>query len=303
MLSFGFNRMKRFLIIDANSLIHRAYHALPPLTSLKGEPTGAVYGFASMILKALNELRPDYVAAAFDLPWPTFRHEKFKEYKATRPPAPENLIAQIKRSKDILATLGITCLEAPGFEADDIIGTLAAASENNSEEIETIILSGDLDILQLASNKIKISMPKRGISDITYYDSRTVKERYGFGPELLADYKALRGDPSDNIPGVPGIGEKTASSLIQAFGSIENLYRELEAATENKPPLTNAVRKKLTEGKDKAFLSKNAAIINVSAPVSNNLADYIFNNAPKPNAQKLFKELGFKTLIARLKAV
>jgi DNA polymerase-1 len=300
--------MKRFLIIDANSLIHRAYHALPPLTSSKGEPTGAVYGFTSMALKALKDLRPDYAAAAFDLPGPTFRHKEFKEYKAARPPTPEDLAPQLEKSKEVLRALGIATIGMPGFEADDIIGTLTAAVKNNPE-LEVIILSGDLDTLQLASDRVKIAIPKKGISDITSYDRQAVEERYGFGPEFLIDYKALRGDTSDNIPGVPGIGEKTAVALIAQFGTIENLYRELEkssAATqgdEKRMVLAPNIRKKLIAGKDKAFLSKALAAINTSVPINTSLVAYAFTGPDKSRAEKLFSELGFKTLIPRLKDV
>jgi DNA polymerase-1 len=291
--------MKTFLLIDANSLIHRAYHALPPLTSPSGAPTGAVYGFTSMLLRALKDLRPDYVAAAFDLKGPTFRHEAYKEYKATRPPVPEALGAQLEKSKEVLEALRIKALGIPGFEADDIIGTLAAAAKKNPD-LEVIVLSGDLDTLQLADERVKISIPKKGISDMTAYDRRAVEGRYGFPPERLVDYKALRGDPSDNIPGVRGIGEKTARALIAQFGTIENLYRELERGNAE-PPLTDAVRKKLAAGKDQALLSKSLAAINTAAPVDTDVSAYAFDDAPKPDAEKLFEELGFKTLLVRMK--
>lgn len=294
--------MKKLLIIDSHSLIHRAYHALPPLTAPSGEPTGAVYGFTSMVLKSIKDLQPDFAVAAFDLPGPTFRHIEFQAYKATRPPAHQDLISQIEKSKKILDALGMAFVASPGFEADDIIGTLATNAKNDPE-LEVLILSGDLDILQLASEQVRVLMPKRSISDITNYDDRAVKERYGFGPEFIVDYKALRGDPSDNIPGVRGIGEKTASALIINFGGIENLYRELESLTENKPPLTPAVRKKLIEGKNDAFLSKKIATISINAPINKDLLAYIFKSEKKPEAEKLFSELGFKTLLARIKEV
>lgn len=293
--------MKRLLLIDANSLIHRAFHALPPLTSPSGEPAGAIYGFTSMVLKALKELQPDYVAAAFDLKGPTFRHKAFEAYKATRPPMHENLVPQLEKIKEVLVALRINSVFAPEFEADDVIGTLAAAAKKNPN-LEIIILSGDTDTLQLADWHVKISMPKKGISDIIYHDRQAVANRYGFQPEQLVDYKALRGDPSDNIPGVRGIGEKTATMLIVKFGNIENLYRELE----NSPlgqSLAESVRKKLATDKAQAFLSKSLATISTAAPVNTDVAAYAFNNAAKPEAEKLFEELGFKTLLSRLKGV
>lgn len=293
--------MKKFLLIDANSLIHRAFHALPPLTSPSGEPTGAVYGFSTMVLKALRDLKPDYVAAAFDLKGPTFRHAAYQAYKATRPPTPENLALQIERAKDVLRALGIGVVGIPGFEADDVIGTLARAASARPD-LEIIILSGDRDTLQLATDRVKIAMPKKGISDMTDYDRRAVEARYGFPPERLSDFKALCGDPSDNIPGVEGIGEKTAAALIAKFGTIENLYRELESGAAE-PPLTDAVRKKLSAGKDRAFLSKSLAVITGAAPVETDPEAYAFAGASKADAEKLFTELGFKTLIPRLEGV
>jgi DNA polymerase-1 len=293
--------MKRFLLIDANSLIHRAYHALPPLTSPSGEPTGAVYGFSAMLLKALRELKPDYAAAAFDLKGPTFRHETYKEYKATRPPTPENLAIQLEKSKEVLKALKIPVLGVTGFEADDIIGTLTNALKDQPD-LEIFILSGDLDTLQLATDRAKILIPKNGIKNAASYDRQAVIARYGFPPELLVDYKALRGDPSDNIPGVKGIGEKTAALLVAKFGSIENIYRALEEGRQD-PPLNAAVRKKLLQGKNQAFLSKAIAAINTNCPININLESYQFEKGYRPELEKLFEALGFKTLLPRLKEI
>lgn len=292
--------MKRLLLIDSNSLIHRAYHALPALTGPGGEPTGALYGFTSMLLKALREMKPDYVAACLDLPGPTFRHETFAAYKATRPKTPEELANQIEKSKEILTAFGIPALSAPSYEADDIIGTAANAVENE-KDLEVIILSGDLDILQLASDRVKIYTMRKGISDTVIYDKYAVKARYGFEPELLPDYKALRGDPSDNIPGVPGIGEKTASALVAKFGSLERVYKETEKHDDGKNHLlTESVRQKLISHQKTAFLSKELATIRKSAPIEISLASFSFAGISRAKLAPLFQTLGFKTLVERI---
>src|SRR3989338_7683348 len=204
--------MKRLILIDSHAIIHRAYHALPPFTSPKGEPTGAVYGFTSILLRILRELKPDFIAAAFDLPGPTFRHIAYERYKAQRPETPSDLSSQFEKVREILEAFGILIFEKQGYEADDIIGTIAEKVKKN-KDIETIIVTGDLDALQLVRPKLKVYSMKKGISDTIIYDEKAVKERYGLKPEELIDFKGLRGDPSDNIAGVKGIGEKTAASL------------------------------------------------------------------------------------------
>ena len=207
---------KRLIIIDSNSIIHRAFHALPLLTTKNGELVNAVYGFLLVFFKAIREFQPDYIAACFDFPGPTFRHKKYKEYKAKRPPTPKELYQQIPKIKEILKDFNVPIFEKEGFEADDIIGTLAAFSTKKviASPIETIILSGDTDILQLVNPQTKVYVLKKGVKDIVLYDENLVKEKFqGLTPEQILDFKALRGDPSDNIPGVTGVGEKIAIDL------------------------------------------------------------------------------------------
>jgi len=225
---------KRLLIIDANSLIHRAYHALPRLTTKKGELVNAIYGFLLVFFRALKEFRPDFVAATFDFPAPTFRHEQFNGYKATRPKAPDDLYVQIPQVKKILENFNIQVFEKKGFEADDIIGTIARLSPRKHivPRIENVILSGDLDVLQLVNPQTKVYTLKKGVKDTVLYDQDRVRERYGgLKPEQLLDFKALKGDPSDNIPGVPGIGKKTAIQLLNEFQNLDNLYKAIDGHT------------------------------------------------------------------------
>src|SRR3989344_2077389 len=216
---------KRIVLLDANAIIHRAYHALPEFTSSQGEPTGALYGLSAMLIRILSDLKPDYIFAAYDLPGKTFRHEAYKEYKAGRIKAPEELIAQLNRSRDIFTAFAIPIYDQPSFEADDILGTMVKKLEKE-KDAEVIIASGDMDTFQLINGKkVQVYTLKKGITDVVIYDEKKVLERFGFGPKLLPDYKGLRGDPSDNIIGVKGIGEKTATTLIKNFGKKPNLSK------------------------------------------------------------------------------
>jgi len=223
---------KRLVLIDANSLIYRAYHALPPLTTKKAEPVNAVYGFLLVFLKAIREFQPDFIAACFDSPGPTFRHKKFKEYKAKRPPIPKDLVSQIPKVKEVLSAFGVPIFEKKGFEADDLIG---AISKITPPDTEVIILSGDMDILQLINSRTRVFLLKRGIKNTHLYDQNMVKEEYGISPSQIVDFKALRGDPSDNIPGVAGIGEKTAIDLLKRFGNLENRLLKSFLQTQDSP--------------------------------------------------------------------
>ncbi len=266
-------REKRLVILDSHAIIHRAYHAVPDLVSSRGEPTGALYGLASMLLKTSEDLRPDYFLAARDLPGPTLRHEAFKEYKGTRAKADDALIEQLKEAPKVFEALGIPVLSAPGFEADDVIGTLVSRL-SKEEGLEIIIASGDLDTLQLVEGeKVRVYTLRQGLSDTILYDEDRVRERYGFGPESLPDYKGLRGDPSDNIPGVKGIGEKTASELIAGWRTIEVIYDALrhDPASLEKEGVKPRVLKLLSEGESSARFSKQLAEIRKDAPVSTEL--------------------------------
>ena len=290
-----FDEKKRLIIIDGNSLTHRAYHALPPLTTKRGELVNAVYGFLLVFLKALREFKPDFAVATFDFPAPTFRHKEFKEYKATRHKAPDELYNQIPKIKEILNIFNVPIFEKEGFEADDLIGTISklAPKKQIIPEIETIILSGDLDTLQLINRYTKVYTLKKGVKDTVLYDERAVKERYGLSPGQLIDFKALKGDPSDNIPGVPGVGEKTAIKLIKEFGSLENLYSALTG-------LNQPLRAKLEEYKDQAFFSKNLAKINQNVEIDFDFKKGEWKNYDREKVTKVLKDLEFFSLIERL---
>ncbi len=297
------DQKKRLLIIDSNSLIHRAYHALPPLTTKKGELVNAIYGFLLVFLKVLREMKPDFVAATFDLPGSTFRHKEFKEYKAKRAKAPEELYQQISKIKEVLRAFKVPIFEKQGFEADDLIGTIAklAPRKQAYPELETIILSGDLDSLQLINQQTKVYTLKKGIKDTVLYDIERVRERYqGLDPSQLTDFKSLRGDPSDNIPGVTGIGEKTAILLIKEFGSLENLYQEIDGKTEKAERIKDSVLKKLKDYKEQAFISKRLVQIKEDVPIDFNLKEAKFEKINKEKITEVFKNFEFYTLLKRL---
>ena len=287
---------KRFVVIDSNALIHRAYHALPPLTTPKGELVNAVYGFLSVLFKIVRELEPEYVAAAFDLPGPTFRHQKFKDYKAKRVKAPPELYQQIPIVKNVLKDFGIPVFSKKGYEADDIIGVIARLVEKSSD-LETVILTGDYDALQLVNQRTKVYALRKGIQDTVLYNEDLVKEKYqGLVPGQLADFKGLRGDPSDNIPGVPGVGEKTAIQLLKDFKNIENLYKQLERPNSIKDRL----KKILTDNRDSAFLSKMLGEIQCDISFKFDLESCRFQGFAEERTIRTLEKLGFHSLIKRL---
>lgn len=295
--------MKKLVLIDANAIVHRSFHALPPLTNRKGEMTNAVYGFSSVLIKVINELKPDYMTAAFDLAAPTFRHIEYDQYKAKRVKAPDELYEQIPRTKEVLRAFGIPVLEKEGFEADDIIGTVA--KKYTDKEIDILIITGDLDTLQLIDDNIRVYTMKRGLSDTIIYGEKEVEERYGLKVSQMIDYKALRGDPSDNIPGVKGIGEIGASNLLKEFGTLENLYKKLDKLTEKQiidsPALSKSVVEKLKKDKQMAFFSKSLATIRLNVPVKIDLKQLDWqNHFNMEKVRELFTELGFNTLLRRL---
>lgn len=297
---------KKLIIIDGNSVIHRAYHALPALTTKKGELVNAVYGFLLVFFKAVKDFQPDFIAACFDFPGPTFRHKKFKEYKAKRPPAPKELYQQIPKIKEILESFNVSIFEKEGFEADDIIGTIARLSPKKQlvPQIETIILSGDLDILQLVDFQTKAYILRKGVKDIILYDEKQVREKFqGLTPEQLLDFKALRGDPSDNIPGVTGIGEKTAIGLLLKFGNLENLYKETEEKSEKNKKIKPKLKETLLNYKEQAFLSKDLARIERNVPIEFNLKKCQWKEYNKEKTIQALKDLEFYSLIKRLPAV
>jgi DNA polymerase-1 len=296
----------RFVLIDAFALIHRAFHAIPPLTTKDGNLVNAVYGFTSAILSSIKNLDPEYLACGFDLPGPTRHHEVFKEYKAHRPPTPDALVSQIPFVKEVLKTFNIPIVAAEGYEGEDIIATIVAklkaqnsqpkAGPPRAENVKTmqfIIVTGDMDCLQLIDEQTKVYSMARGINQAVMYDIEKVKERYGLTPSQFVDFKALKGDPSDNIPGVPGIGEKGAAKLISDYKNLENIYQNL-------PKLSGKLQTLLQEKKEQAFLSQKLSKISHDAPIDFKLADAKVHDYNKEKVKKLFLELGFKSLVARL---
>jgi len=284
--------MKTLLLIDANSLIHRAFHALPPLAAPDGRPTGALYGLAATLLKILERRKPDYVAAAFDRQEPTFRKERFEAYKAHRPKTPDELASQLLEARALFRAFGIPTFEAPRYEADDIIATFAVRFAEKGK-LRAVILTGDLDTLQLVEDpKIEVEAMKKGVSETQIYDERAVEERYGIAPSQVVDYKGLVGDQSDNIPGVRGVGPKTASDLIRRFGTVERIVRDL--------PETDPAYKKIIPHKDEALMSKELATVATDAPVDAALDDLSYRQGDRAALADYFRRLGFRSLVKRL---
>lgn len=294
------------VLLDAHAILHRAYHALPDFASQTGEPTGALYGTVTMLLKIIEEFSPDAIVACYDLPEPTYRHDAYAAYKGTRSKTDSELVAQIDRSRDIFSAFGIPIYEQPGFEADDVLGTIAHQMRSHTKHT-IIIASGDMDTMQCVDNdRVQVYTLKKGIKDTILYNEAAVRERFGFGPDLIPDYKGLRGDASDNIPGIAGIGEKTATALITQFGSLEEIYRVLHEdeaallAAGIKPRIVTLLR----EGEEEAMFSKMLATIRTDAPVA-------YEPPPQPwyeivdldQVDTLFSELSFRTLGERVRKI
>ena len=296
-------KKKTLVLLDAHAILHRAYHALPDFMSTKGEPTGALYGFCTLLLKLIKDLKPDYIAACYDLPEPTMRHEVYGGYKAGRKEPDEALVAQLERSKDICTAFNIPIYSSPGFEADDMLETIVEQTKDD-EGLDIVIASGDMDTLQLVSGtKVRVYTLKKGIKDTIIYDEDAVKERFGFGPELLPDYKGLRGDPSDNIIGISGIGEKTAEILISQFGSIEDMYQALEKHPEKfeKAGIKGKTLEKIQAGKDDALFSKMLATIRRDGPVHFTLPDSEWIPGVDQNKiTNLLSDLDFRALKSKV---
>jgi len=306
-------KKKRLVVFDGNSIVHRAYHALPPtLTTRDGRPVNAVFGFTSIMLKALADIKPQYVVVAWDYPADTFRHTMYAEYKATRQKADPELYAQIPIVKQVVESMNIPLMERKGFEADDILGTLAHQA-SGFKDLETVLVTGDKDALQLVTKDVMVYAMKTGISEVIEYDPAMVEQKFGIPPDRLIEYKALRGDTSDNIPGVKGVGEKTATKLIQAFGSVEALYKELHAAVaahkkefSKKTPAGDVVKvsgklfERLFEHEKDAELSRTLVTITTEVPVQLDLKSAELSNYDYNKVVKLFAELQFKTLLKRL---
>ena len=294
---------KRLILLDTHAIIHRAYHALPEFMNSKGEPTGAIYGLATMLFKIITELSPDYIVACYDLPKKTFRHEAYDGYKAGRAKTDDALVAQLIRSREFFTALSIPMYECEGFEADDLLGTISTHIVKNNEPIDVIIASGDMDTLQLVNDsRVRVYTLKKGINDTILYDEEKVIERFGFKPLYLPDYKGLRGDPSDNIIGIKGIGEKTATVLIQSFSTIENMYQMIEKDPDSvrKLGITERILKLLIEGKDEALFSKTLATIRLDAPIHFSTPEHVWRESvKKEEVGEFFRTMEFKSLQTR----
>lgn len=287
--------MEKLVILDSNALIHRAYHALPQLKTSKGEVVNAVYGFASILLKAAKDLKPDYLAAVFDLAGPTWREKRYQEYKAKRVKADQELYDQIPLIKKMLNLFKVPIYQKKGYEADDLIGSIVAQFDQDKSEIEKIIITGDLDILQLINQQTKVYLLKTGISQAVVYGRQMVEQKYGFTPGQVVDFKALRGDPSDNIPGVPGIGEKTALGLLKQFGNLKNLYQKIGLAD-----LNPKLKARLLEYKEQAFLSYDLAKIKTDLKLGFKLRQAKWGSYDEKELAGFFEKLEFDSLIKRL---
>jgi DNA polymerase-1 len=287
--------MERLMLLDGFGLVYRGYFALPPLTTSKGELVNGVFGFCSIVLRGIQDLQPDYVAVAFDLSGPTFRHEQYADYKATRTRMPDDLAAQFPKVREVVKALRIPVHELQGFEADDVIGTLTVQAE--ARDIETTIVSVDLDMLQLVSDRTRLMTTRSGVENTVIYDPARIWERFGLRPDQMIDYKALKGDPTDNIPGVPGVGEKTAARLIAEFGTLDGLYERIDAVRPEK------LRDKLVEHREQVFAGRELSRIVRDLPVTLDLDAARLSDYDRDTVLRLFREYEFRTLIERLPAM
>lgn len=290
---------QRLLIYDGNAIIHRCFHAIPPFSTSDGVLVNAVYGFLTMLFKSIKDLKPTHLAVTFDLPGPTFRHDESVAYKATRIKQAPELYAQIPITKEILEAMGIQIFEKPGFEADDVIGTIATLARAEKTPVETIIVTGDMDALQLVNDSTRVYTMRKGLSDTIIYDEAAVRERFGFEPKSLVDYKALRGDVSDNISGIKGIGEKTGMDLIQRFGTIEKLYEALEEGI-TAIGTTERIKKLLLANKADAVQSKFLATIVCDVPLTFDFAKTAYRPVSRDVIFPWFQKLGFLSLLQRI---
>jgi len=287
--------MKRLVLIDGHAILHRAYYAFPAtLRTRHGEVVNAVYGFTRMLLTVLKDLHPEYVAVTFDLPQPTFRHKEFIGYQAQRPKMETELKDQIERVFEVVKTLNIPMFMMAGYEADDLIGTLA--TQASQKRIETVIVTGDKDLLQLVKPRIKIYAPQKGFSEPILFDQKKVKERLGIKPEQVIDYKALVGDTSDNYPGVPGVGPKTALELLNQYQNLKTIYKKVRK-------IRPRTAKLLVEGAESAALSQKLATIVTKVPIELNLKACQLHDYDQEKTIRLFLELGFRSLIKKLPGV
>jgi DNA polymerase-1 len=287
--------MDRLMLIDGFGLVYRGYYALPPLTTSKGDLVNGVFGFASIVLRGIADLRPEYIAVAFDLSGPTFRHEQYAEYKATRTRMPDDLAAQFPKVREVVKALRIPVYEQAGYEADDAIGTLTVQAE--AANVETTIVSVDLDMLQLVSDRTRLMTTRSGVENTVIYDPARIWERFGLRPDQMIDYKSLKGDPTDNIPGVPGVGEKTAAKLIAEFGNLESMYDRIADVKPEK------LRDKLVEHRDQVFQGRDLSRIVRDLPLALDLDAARLGDYDRDTVLRLFREYEFRTLIERLPAM
>ena len=292
--------MNKLVLIDGNAIMHRAYHALPPLTTKKGEPINAVYGFVSMLLGLINDLKPSHIAVCFDRPEETFRRKKYVKYQAQRPEMDEFLSSQITKMHDVLESFGIPVYEKAGFEADDLLGTISqkitkeSKKLRNKEQInEVVIVTGDRDTFQLINEKVKVYVPVKGLKEGKLYGVEEVEHEFDFKPIQMIDYKSLVGDPSDNYPGVPGIGPKSAITLLSKYKSKSKIYKHLEEISET-------TREKLKKGKDMADMSYELATIKTDVPIKIDLKKMEDWDLGSREAVELFMSYGFRTLLNRI---
>jgi DNA polymerase-1 len=283
---------KKCILVDGNSLLYRAFFAIRYLSTRDGLPTNALYGFAGMLLKLLAEEEPDCVIVAFDAPEKTFRHEEYSDYKATRAPTPDELKQQAPLARELARALGFQVLEIPGYEADDIVGTCARLAERQGYDV--LVVTGDLDELQLVSDRVKVAVTGRGVSDISVYDPQAVQERFGLSPEQFVDYKALKGDTTDNIPGVPGVGDKTASKLVAQFGGLDGLLARLDEVQPER------LREAIRDSREQLEASRRLCRIVTDVPLEVDFASASPASRPPGEAEDLFRRLEFESLMSRL---
>ena len=283
---------KRLVLVDGHAVVFRAYYAFPPtLTTPKGEQINAVYGFASILLNVLRDLKPTHVAVAFDLDKPTFRHLEYVNYKAQRPEVDVELTDQLERVRQVVTALNMPIFQVEGFEADDVIGTLGKQAQ--AKKIETVIVTGDQDAMQLVNGHIKVYVPARGLKPAKLYGESEVKERYGLSPKQIIDLKALSGDVSDNIPGIHGVGPKTATKLLQEYKDVDGIYKHIDK-------ITGSLKQKLVDGYEEAERGKKLATIVLDVPITLDPTACELKNYNKRKVMDLFVELGFKSLYKRL---
>lgn len=286
---------KIVLLVDGSALVHRAFHAYPALTSRSGELVNAVYGFASIFMSTVEALKPSHVAVAWDTGRPTFRHEQYVAYKAQRPKTDDGLKSQMPKVLDMVGAMGVYQAVKEGYEADDIIGSLAKRLEN--EVMQVAILTGDQDTMQLVTGTVNVFTPGKSPGETKVYTPEIVKMRYGVTPEQMVDYKALIGDPSDNIPGVAGIGPKTASTLLMKYGSLDGVYENLVGV---ETEVGSRVAKLLEDGKESAYLSRDLSQIECDLKVAESLDELAFSGFDSEGTREAFQELGFQSLIRRV---